>query len=109
MTTLYYQRFPELGFASDFRLVQFPQDYLAQQKPMIESALAEMKKLESGALANPDESRMVGHYWLRNPALAPTPEIAEDIRTTLKRVKQCLDRLKTVNWPAQMVPLQTYL
>jgi glucose-6-phosphate isomerase len=94
MTTLYYQRFPELGFTSDFRLVQFPQDYLAQQKPMIESALAEMKKLESGAIANPDESRMVGHYWLRNPALAPTPEIAEDIRSTLKRVKQCAKRVK---------------
>ena len=94
MTTLYYQRFPELGFASDFRLVHFPQNYLADQKPMIDSALAEMKKLESGAVANPDENRMVGHYWLRNPALAPTPEIAEDIRTTLERVKQCAGRVK---------------
>jgi glucose-6-phosphate isomerase len=26
-----------------------------------------------GALANPDEGRMVGHYWLRAPELAPDP------------------------------------
>ena len=42
-----------------------------------------MEELEKGALANPDENRMVGHYWLRAPELAPTPEIAEEIRSTL--------------------------
>ena len=31
-----------------------------------------MSHLESGALANPDEQRRVGHYWLRNPDLAPS-------------------------------------
>ncbi len=39
------------------------------------SALApvfqEMAALESGAMANRDEGRQVGHYWLRAPALAP--------------------------------------
>ena len=35
-----------------------------------------MDALEKGAIANPDENRMVGHYWLRDPELAPTPEIA---------------------------------
>ena len=34
-----------------------------------------MAELEQGAIANPDENRMVGHYWLRNPSLAPTPAI----------------------------------
>jgi glucose-6-phosphate isomerase len=33
-----------------------------------------MAKLEKGAIANPDEKRMVGHYWLRAPQLAPTPK-----------------------------------
>ena len=37
-------------------------------------ALAAMTALESGSMANPDEQRMVGHYWLRTPELAPTPE-----------------------------------
>ena len=35
-----------------------------------------MEALEAGAIANPDEKRMVGHYWLRAPEKAPTPEIA---------------------------------
>ncbi|GIR31861.1 MAG: hypothetical protein CM15mP45_11570 [Deltaproteobacteria bacterium] len=41
------------------------------------NALVEMEKLESGAVANPDENRMVGHYWLRNPDIAPNDEIRE--------------------------------
>src|SRR5207248_11207823 len=36
---------------------------------------------------NPTEKRMVGHYWLRNPALAPTPEIRAEIEETIKRIK----------------------
>jgi glucose-6-phosphate isomerase len=32
-----------------------------------------MRELEAGALANPDEGRRVGHYWLRAPDLAPDP------------------------------------
>lgn len=45
-------------------------------------ALADMKALESGAEANPDEHRMVGHYWLRSPELAPDPALAKTIRET---------------------------
>ena len=43
-------------------------------------ALAAMTALESGSMANPDEQRMVGHYWLRSPELAPEHEIAQAIR-----------------------------
>jgi glucose-6-phosphate isomerase len=43
--------------------------------------------LEAGAIANPDENRMVGHYWLRNSALAPTPDLRHDIDETNKRIK----------------------
>jgi len=43
--------------------------------------------LEAGAIANPSEKRMVGHYWLRNPALAPTAEIRTEIEETIKRIK----------------------
>ena len=38
---------------------------------------------------------MVGHYWLRNPELSPTQEIGDDIRNTLKKVKQCAHKVKT--------------
>ena len=41
-----------------------------------------MTALESGAVANPDENRRVGHYWLREPSLAPEPALREAIERT---------------------------
>jgi len=46
-----------------------------------------MVALEAGAIANPDEDRMVGHYWLRNPALAPTPEIRKEIEDAIAQIQ----------------------
>jgi glucose-6-phosphate isomerase len=46
-----------------------------------------MDALERGAVANPDEKRMVGHYWLRGPDLAPSPQVASEIRKTVADVK----------------------
>lgn len=50
--------------------------------------LSEMSKLEAGAVANPDENRMVGHYWLRNSALAPNIELCGEIDNTVARIKE---------------------
>ena len=48
-----------------------------------------MDALEKGAIANPDEKRMVGHYWLRAPELAPTPELRQrDRRRPLARSRR---------------------
>jgi len=52
------------------------------------SAFDAMDALEGGAIANPDENRMVGHYWLRAPGLAPNQMISEEIERTIARVKQ---------------------
>lgn len=46
--------------------------------PMV-GALAAMEELEAGAIANPDEGRMVGHYWLRASSLAPDPALSAEI------------------------------
>ncbi len=50
----------------------------------MDAAFKAMDELERGAIANQDENRMVGHYWLRNPTLAQNnfPEIAREIRDT---------------------------
>ena len=56
------------------------------EKPM-QKAFASMKALEGGAIANPDEGRMVGHYWLRNAALSPTSAIRSEIESALKNIK----------------------
>ena len=39
--------------------------------PAMKAALEAMEALEAGAIANPDEGRQVGHYWLRSPSKAP--------------------------------------
>ncbi len=54
----------------------------------ITKALEQMKDLEAGKIANPDEGRMVGHYWLRNPDLAPSEDLKYAIGQTLNKVKE---------------------
>src|SRR5215470_7247564 len=74
------------GLTVDTSRMGFGDDFFSRMEPEIQRAYAEMAELERGAVANPDENRMVGHYWLRAPELAPTREIAEEIRGTLARV-----------------------
>ncbi|MGM9521813.1 MAG: glucose-6-phosphate isomerase [Oscillospiraceae bacterium] len=62
-------------------------EYLASMKERTDSALKAMDELEAGAIANPDEGRMVGHYWLRNSALAPTQELKDEIDGCLAKIK----------------------
>jgi len=84
----YFLSYADLGFSIDISRMKFPDDFFEKMQPRIEKAFAAMRGLESGAIANPDEKRMVGHYWLRNPALAPSPELRADIEETNKRVKR---------------------
>jgi len=51
------------------------------------AAFSAMAALEAGAVANPDEGRRVGHYWLRAPELAPDAETKRAIEETVARVK----------------------
>ena len=61
----------KLGLMLDISQVNFDDHYLSDMAMQMSVAFAEMRDLESGAIANPDEDRMVGHYWLRNSELAP--------------------------------------
>ena len=83
----FYREFPSAGLSLDISRVNFPDDFFAQSKPAIDRAFAAMTALEAGAIANPDEKRMVGHYWLRDAALAPTKEIAAEIENTLRDIE----------------------
>ncbi len=69
----------EIGLALDLSRLNFPDNYFKQMAEPMGKAFAAMVELEGGAIANPDEGRMVGHYWLRNANLAPTVEIRTDI------------------------------
>lgn len=83
----HYKEFPALGLAIDLSRLNFAADFFQSMEPRIQKAFAAMSELEKGAIANPDENRMVGHYWLRNPALAPTPVIRREIEETVTSIK----------------------
>jgi glucose-6-phosphate isomerase len=80
--------YPSLGVALDISRIPFPDDFLAGIEPRMKQAFTDMAALEKGAIANPDEQRMVGHYWLRAPQLAPTPELTTEITATLDAIKE---------------------
>ncbi len=81
---LYYH--PGLGLYVDISRMRFDDTLVNQLQPKFVKAFADMVALEAGAIANPDEQRMVGHYWLRNSELAPTPEISTEITTTIESI-----------------------
>ena len=80
-------RIPALGLTLDVSRMQFDDGFLDRMAAPLERSFEAMDALERGAIANPDENRMVGHYWLRAPELAPSPEIAAEIRKTVAEVK----------------------
>lgn len=75
------------GFALDISRINFDAAYLARFEPRMQSAYETMDLLEKGAIANPDENRMVGHYWLRAPQLAPQVALREAILSTGEKIK----------------------
>lgn len=82
-----YFHFPSIDLALDLSRMGLDQAFLSKMAKPMQKAFAAMKALEGGAIANPDENRMVGHYWLRNPAKAPNRQIRAEIEGTLKRIK----------------------
>ena len=77
-----------LGLRLDISRMNFTEAFLKKMQPHVKEAFKAMDALEAGAIANPDENRMVGHYWLRAPQLAPQPEMRKEIEDTLVAIKQ---------------------
>jgi glucose-6-phosphate isomerase len=83
----YYTEYPPLGLALDLSRMHFADDFLPSMEGRMQKAFQAMAALEAGAIANPDENRMVGHYWLRAPELAPTAEIRQAIEEMQEGVR----------------------
>jgi glucose-6-phosphate isomerase len=81
---LYYNE--ELGFYLDVSRISFDAAFVTAMQPKFDKAFRDIVALEQGAIANPDENRMVGHYWLRDPDLAPTDELKQDIIETQNKI-----------------------
>jgi glucose-6-phosphate isomerase len=87
----YFLRYDDLDFSVDISRMGFPDDFFETMRSRVEKAFAAMRELEAGAIANPDEQRMVGHYWLRDSKLAPTRELRAQIEQTNERIKRFAD------------------
>jgi len=77
-----------LGISLDISRMRFPDDFAGRMAAPMAGALAAMQALEKGAIANPDEGRMVGHYWLRAPELAPEPAMTAAITGAIEHIHQ---------------------
>ncbi|MBI5484823.1 MAG: glucose-6-phosphate isomerase, partial [Deltaproteobacteria bacterium] len=84
--TQYLCSAPEIGLSLDISRMKFSDAFFEEMRPAIGKALQEMAALEKGAIANPDEGRMVGHYWLRNPSLAPSAAMRLEIESAVNQV-----------------------
>src|SRR5688572_7641318 len=92
-----YQRYlclcPRTGIRLDVSRMGFEDRFIDDMSALLARAFGEMDALESGAVANPDEGRMVGHYWLRSPERAPHPSISAAITDAKSRVAEFARRV----------------
>lgn len=82
---LYYDKNLELYL--DVSRMRFDDSFVEKMKPKFAKAFKDLAALEAGEIANPDENRMVGHYWLRDPDLAPNSGLKKDIVDTLEAIE----------------------
>ncbi|HLX52273.1 MAG TPA: hypothetical protein VKS82_28425 [Streptosporangiaceae bacterium] len=85
---------PDLGFSLDVSRVRFPEAYIGEMRQASAAAMDAMAALEAGGIANPDENRMVGHYWLRAPALAPTARLGAEIAAAADSVRRFATQIR---------------
>lgn len=76
----------ELGLYVDVSRIGFTDEFVEEMEPKFQRAFKAMEELEAGAIANPDERRMVGHYWLRNSKRTPNPFLRQQINNTLDAI-----------------------
>jgi glucose-6-phosphate isomerase len=83
-----------VGVTLDISRINFPDVFFTQHEQAMEKAFAFMDQLEAGDKVNPNEKddageqgRMVGHYWLRNPDIAPNDTIRKQIAMAIAETK----------------------
>jgi glucose-6-phosphate isomerase len=87
---LYFHQ--DLGLYVDISRMRFDTEFLTLMQPKFIQAFRAMAELEAGAIANPDENRMVGHYWLRAPELAPA-NFAQEITEAIVQIEDFVAKI----------------
>lgn len=77
---------PGIGLALDISRMKFADSFFERMEPAMQNSFSGMRELEGGAVANRDEGRMVGHYWLRNQALSPSQDIRREIEAGIDQI-----------------------
>ncbi len=78
---------PDLGIWLDVSRMALADDDLAALQAPFTAAFSAMEALEAGAIANADEQRQVGHYWLRAPELTPDPAVGAAVAVEVDRLE----------------------
>lgn len=84
----YYYRHEQTGLSLDISRMKFSDNFFVSFEPKLKKIFTEMIELENGGIVNSSENRMVGHYWLRAPELAPSKEIATAISDNIEKIKK---------------------
>ena len=82
-----FLRYTDLGISLDYSRMGADKSIFSELSDVTAKAFADMMATEAGEIANPDEGRMVGHYWLRNSAIAPTTALREEIESGIADAK----------------------
>jgi len=83
----YLTKCPGLGISIDISRITFDTKYLRDMEERFTPVFQAMEQLEAGGIANPDEQRMVGHYWLRAPETAPNSELQTALAKDIVAIK----------------------
>ena len=89
--TLYYS--PKTRLMLDWGGMRMDDEFKNKIKAKLDASLKAMGDLDAGAIANPSEGRMVGHYWLRAPKLAPTAELTKEIEDCTAAVLEFTEKV----------------
>ncbi len=82
-----------IGMRLDISRMKFEESYFDSMAAPIERALRAMAAIEKGERANRSENRMVGHYWLRTPELAPDESIRTQIENTVRQMREFASKI----------------
>jgi glucose-6-phosphate isomerase len=85
----------------DISRMRFEDGFFDRMEPLVQEAFRAMDLLEAGAIANPDENRRVGHYWLRNPDAAPDPAVTAAIKQCVSAIREFVQKVHSGDLRAQ--------
>lgn len=105
----YFVYLHPLKVSLDTSKVKFKDNFFQSMQSKIVRAFNEMEALEMGHLSNPDEKRMVGHYWLRNFQLAPKQAINIALHDNWLKVRAFADKVINQELQGSSGPFKTLL